>query len=73
MANRMGATIDEIDGSHTESIARPAQDAAFVSRALDATSGICAGALPDALPARHLRRVAGRFELSEDKHSAGTR
>jgi pimeloyl-ACP methyl ester carboxylesterase len=38
MATRMNATIDEIDGSHTAFIARPVQVAAFIARALEATS-----------------------------------
>lgn len=36
MAERMGATVEEIDGSHTVFIARPVAVAGFISRALDA-------------------------------------
>ncbi len=38
MATRMNATIEEIDGSHTVFIARPVPVAAFIARALEATS-----------------------------------
>ncbi len=37
MAARMGATVDEIDGSHATFVARPVPAAAFVIRALQAT------------------------------------
>lgn len=39
MAGRMGATIEEIDGSHTAFIAQPARAAALIVRALEATGG----------------------------------
>lgn len=38
MAARMGATVDEIDGSHAAFIARPVRAAAVVAAALDAVS-----------------------------------
>lgn len=38
MANRMGATVDEIQGSHATFIARPVPVAAFIAGALHAAS-----------------------------------
>jgi pimeloyl-ACP methyl ester carboxylesterase len=38
MAERMGAVTEEIEGSHTAFIARPAEVADFIARALDATA-----------------------------------
>ncbi|MEU1973465.1 alpha/beta hydrolase [Microbacterium sp. NPDC019599] len=38
MAQRMGAVTEEIDGSHVAFIARPAEAAAFIARALDAVA-----------------------------------
>lgn len=38
MASRMGATVDEIDGSHATFVARPVPVAAFIGRALHAAT-----------------------------------
>ena len=38
MASRMGATVDEIEGSHATFIARPVAVAAFIAGALDAAA-----------------------------------
>lgn len=38
MAQRAGATTEEVDGSHAAFVAQPAVAAAFIARALDATA-----------------------------------